>query len=335
MTSSDLDAGTDLGPRGLLSSLALARGTYDRAGQRRADTRYLTDAWTGAAPAEVLVLHEGKALVDDGGLVLHPPTVLGEVQGTRVLLGQEAGTALLGLLTPVGGPPPVPSEVAEQQEASVRPRRLPRGELRWAGLREIGAALDDRDSSLLVTAQALANWHTGAGHCPRCGAATEVTSAGWARRCPADGSEHFPRNDPAVIVLVLDEQDRALLGHRAGWPEPMYSTLAGFVEAGESAELTVVREMAEEAGVRIDPASLTYLGSQPWPFPSSLMLGFHARVAADSPPAVADGVEIGEVRWFTRDELGAAYAARELDLPGRVSIARRLIERWYGGRLER
>lgn len=321
--------------RGLLTALALARGTYDRAGQRRDDSGYLADAWSGAAPAEVLVLHDGNALVDDDGLVLRPPGTLADVDGTRVLLGQEDGVALLGLLTPVGGPPPMPSEVAEQQEAAVRPRRLPRGEPRWTALREVGAALDDRDSSLLVTAQALANWHSSATHCPRCGALTEVTNAGWARRCPHDGSEHFPRNDPAVIVLVLDEQDRALLGHRAGWPEPMYSTLAGFVEAGESAELTVVREMAEEAGVRIDPESLTYLGSQPWPFPSSLMLGFHARVAADSPPAVADGVEIGEVRWFTRDELGAAYASRELEIPGRVSIARRLVERWYGARLER
>lgn len=332
MTRSDAHASTE---RGLLGALALARGTYDRAGQRRDDPRYLADVWSGAAAAEVLVLHDAHVLVDDEGLVLHQPTAFADVDGTRVLLGQEDGVALLGLLTPVGGPPPVPSEVAEQQEAAVRPRRLPRGEPRWAGLREIGAALGDRDSSLLVTAQALANWHTGAAHCPRCGAATEVINAGWARRCPHDGSEHFPRNDPAVIVLVLDAQDRALLGHRAGWPDPMYSTLAGFVEAGESAELTVVREMAEEAGVRIDPASLRYLGSQPWPFPSSLMLGFHARVAADSPPAAADGVEIGEVRWFTRDELAAAFASRALEIPGRVSIARRLIERWYGAPLQR
>ncbi len=321
--------------RGLLTALALARGTYDRAGQRRGDPGYLAEAWSGALPAEVLVLHDGNVLVDDGGLVLRRTGELADAEGTRVLLGQEDGVALLGLLTPVGGPPPAPSEEAERQEAAVRPRRLPRGEPRWSGLRELGVALDDRDSSLLVTAQALANWHSSAGHCPRCGAVTQVTNGGWARRCPEDGSEHFPRNDPAVIVLVLDAQDRALLGHRVGWPEPMYSTLAGFVEAGESAELTVLREMAEEAGVRIDPASLSYLGSQPWPFPSSLMLGFHARVAADSPPAVADGVEIGEVRWFTRSELAAAYAARELNLPGRVSIARRLVERWYGARLER
>ena len=153
------------------------------------------------------------------------------------------------------------------------------------------------------------------------------------RRCPEDGSEHFPRHDAAVIVLVRDDDDRALLGRRADWPERRYSTLAGFVEAGESAEMAVLREMAEEAGVRIDPDGLDYLGSQPWPFPASLMLGYHASVAADSPPALADGDEISEVHWFTRDELAAGCAAGAVRLPGAVSIARRLIERWYGAPL--
>lgn len=321
---------------GLLASLALARGTYDRAGERRTDAAFQADAWAGRTPARVLVLHEDTALVDDAGLVLHPPAAVAQVDGTRVLLGvDDDGTVLLGLLTPRGMPAPVPSEVAEAQEGLAAERRGPVGATRWAGLREVGAALPDRDSGLLVTAVALAHWHASFPCCPRCGTATEAVNGGWARRCPQDGSEHFPRNDPAVIVLVRDDQDRALLGRRVDWPEPMFSTLAGFVEAGEPAELTVVRELAEEAGVDVDPTSLTYLGSQPWPFPWSLMLGYHARLRPGSRPARADGAEIAEVRWFTREELATAYASRELTVPGRVSIARHLIERWYGGPLGR
>ena len=155
--------------------------------------------------------------------------------------------------------------------------------------------------------------------------------AGWSRTCPEDSSQHFPRSDPAVIVLVSDDDDRALLGRRAEWADGWYSTLAGFVEAGESAEMTVLREMQEEAGVLVD--RLDYLGSQPWPFPSSLMLGYRARLAAGSPPARPDGTEITEVRWFTREQVREGCEAGTVRIPPRVSIARRLVEQWYGAEL--
>jgi NAD+ diphosphatase len=135
-----------------------------------------------------------------------------------------------------------------------------------------------------------------------------------------------------VIVLVTDDQDRALLGRRVDWDAGFYSTFAGFVEAGESAEMTVHRELYEEAGVRVE--QLAYLGSQPWPFPASLMLGYRAKVTADSPQARPDGSEIAEVRWFTREELGVACAQGEVRVPPAVSIARRLIEHWYGRELD-
>ena len=132
-------------------------------------------------------------------------------------------------------------------------------------------------------------------------------------------------------MLVSDDADRALLGRRAEWPEGWYSTLAGFVEAGESAEMTVLRELAEESGIVVD--RLDYLGSQPWPFPSSLMLGYRARLAAGSPEARPDGVEITEVRWFTREEMRAGCESGAVRIPPRVSIARRLVEHWYGAEL--
>ena len=197
-------------------------------------------------------------------------------------------------------------------------------------LRMVGAGLSDRDAGLATTAVALAQWHGRHDHCPECGGTTVITKAGWSRTCSAAGHETFPRNDPAVIVLVRDHHDRALLGRREDWPRPWFSTLAGFVEAGESAEHAVCREILEEAGVNLDPQRLHYRGSQPWPFPSSLMLGYHAWTLTPEAVSTPDGEEIVETRWFTRDELAAAAQAGEVLLPPSVSIARRLIEDWYG-----
>ncbi|HET9899739.1 MAG TPA: NAD(+) diphosphatase, partial [Actinomycetes bacterium] len=162
-----------------------------------------------------------------------------------------------------------------------------------------------------------------------CGAPTEIGAAGHLRTCPQDGSQHFPRTDPAVIMAVISPDDRLLLGHQHVWPARRYSTLAGFVEPGESLEMAVAREVREEAG--IDVVAVTYIASQPWPFPSSLMLGFTAR--ADSDDIRPDGDEIEDVRWFSRDALREDVRSGELRLPPPVSIARRLIELWYGGPL--
>jgi NAD+ diphosphatase len=166
----------------------------------------------------------------------------------------------------------------------------------------------------------LGNWHASHRRCPRCGEATEVVDGGWVRRCPADGSDHFPRTDPAVIVLVHDGADRCLLGRQPTWPRGRYSTLAGFVEPGESLEQAVVREIREESSVTV--GDVVYRGSQPWPFPASLMLGFEARVT-DGTAAVGDD-ELEDVRWFSRADLRRG----EPMLPPPASIAHWLITSW-------
>ena len=202
--------------------------------------------------------------------------------------------------------------------------------LRPADLREAAALLNDRDAGLFTHAVALANWHATHTHCPRCGTPTVTVAAGHAQRCPVDGSEHFPRIDPAVIMLVTDPDDRCLLARNRRWPERRVSILAGFVEPGESAEQAVAREVGEETGITV--ARVRYVGSQPWPMPQSLMLGFRASASGDLELRVDDD-EIAEAHWFSRDELRSALASREILLPPPVSIAHRLIESWYGEEL--
>jgi NAD+ diphosphatase len=198
----------------------------------------------------------------------------------------------------------------------------------WQDLRQLGSALTDLEVALLVTSVAIANWHKKSKFCTNCGSQTVVETAGWTRRCVSCNQTHHPRTDPAIISLVVDQQDRALLGRRVDWDTNFYSTFAGFVEAGESAEMTLIRELREEAGVNVRYEDITYRGSQVWPFPASLMLGYIATVSEST--AVADGYEIAEVRWFSRAELKAACDSGEIKLPSKISIARALIENWYG-----
>ncbi|MDQ4138602.1 MAG: NAD(+) diphosphatase [Actinomycetota bacterium] len=197
----------------------------------------------------------------------------------------------------------------------------------WQNLRTLGHQLSDRDAGLFTQALAMANWHSTHEFSPRTGAATHPEKAGWVRIDPSDGSELYPRTDPAVIVAVTDADDRLLLGSNAMWESNRYSLLAGFVEPGESFESAVEREVLEESGLKvIDPV---YLGSQPWPFPASVMVAFTARVDPEADNvATPDGTEILELRWFSREELRAALP--EVRLPGRTSIARAAIEHWYG-----
>ncbi len=154
-------------------------------------------------------------------------------------------------------------------------------DIQWAGLRDVGLRLPEDERGILAEALALANWHRTHTRCPRCGTPTDIAGLGWWRTCPEDGSEHYPRTDPAVIALLVDDEGNALLGRQTRWPEGAFSTLAGFVEPGESAESAVIREVAEEVG--LVPTGATYIGSQPWPFPASLMLGYHARIAGVRP----------------------------------------------------
>ena len=236
---------------------------------------------------------------------------LGEHEGTSylALVLPQTDTALLSLLPVLDG-------------------------IAWRTLRHLDA-LDGFEQGIATEAIALANWHAVHRFCPRCGAPTHVRTAGWVRWCPVEDRELYPRTDPAVIMSVVDDDGRLLLGHAAHWPPGRYSTLAGFVEPGESLEQAVRREVAEEAGVRVEggPSDVVYRGSQAWPFPASLMLGFRARVAGTGVSVEADGVELTDVRWFTREELLAGVERGEVNLPVRLSIARSLIEEWYGGPL--
>jgi NAD+ diphosphatase len=197
---------------------------------------------------------------------------------------------------------------------------------RPAGLRDAVASLPQSDGGLVAYTCALVNWHRRHGHCGVCGSVTGLTAGGLVRECPECGTHHFPRTDPVVIMLVTGEE-RVLLGRQASWPQGRYSTLAGFVEPGESLEEAVVREVREEAGV--DVGAPVYLSSQPWPFPSSLMLGFTVPWTGGDPVRQED--EIEDVRWFSRAEVAAATSWDEdapLALPPRHAIARRLIESW-------
>ena len=301
-----------------IGTLPLARGAVDRGSERRvAEDLFATILELPAT--RVMYMSGGKTLIKEAGsrteLVLELPGP-GGFGTDPVYLGRtlEDGTVAAGadvvmVTLPDGEAPPALDRT------------------RWAGLRDVATTLGALDAGLFVEACAVANWHATHTHCPRCGAPTVPEQGGWVRRCPADGSQHFPRTDPAIIVAITDPQDRILLGSAAAWPGNRYSTLAGFVEPGESLEAAVIREVGEEASVVV--RNPQYLGSQPWPFPASLMLGFCAE--ADGTEPQADGVEMSDVRWFSRKELTDAVAAGELTIPSSISIARNLIDRWYGG----
>jgi NAD+ diphosphatase len=304
-----------------LRNLALSRSGVDRVSVRRDDQEWLSAAWADPA-TRVLVVHDGQALVRRGPgaweLAFVPPARAPD--GIRFLLGTDpAGLAYFG----VAGP-------QWQSPGDGDGGNGDGGETGPASLRLAGPLLSDRDAGLMTHAVALANWHAVFRHCPRCGTITEPVSSGHSRRCPADGSEHFPRVDPAVIMLVTDPDGRCLLARNAQWPPRRVSILAGFVEPGESAEQAVAREVREETGITV--TGVRYVGSQPWPMPQSLMLGFRAAAAGGEPVRV-DSVEIAEARWFSRDELREAMTGGEILLPPPVSIAHRIIESWYGAEL--
>jgi NAD+ diphosphatase len=294
--------------RGFTLDLRLARQAIDRDYLSRTRPELFDELWSDAN-TRVLAMFDGGVLLEGQGLRLLPVESVPSAS-YRVYLGKDSiGPIVLAVL----------SENAAKQLEPVAEN--------WHKLRKTGAGLDDRDAGLFTQALAIANWHATHQHCPRCGTPTLVESGGWVRRCFKDDSEHYPRTDPAVIVAIVDQEDRILLGSQGAWEDNRWSILAGFVEPGESLEAAVVREMFEEAGVEVFEPN--YLGSQAWPFPYSLMLGFAAR--AKSTELRPDGDEIEKLRWFSRDELAAE--APNLLLPNRISIARAIIELWFGGEL--
>ena len=283
--------------------LPLAASQVDRSAHLRSDEGYLKSTWSSAL---VITFMDEKFATSGDQLSLVTGATLGEYQ--------SQSDYFLG--------------IKDEQVFFVRHLPPDKGsKLELKTLREIGVHLSPRDIGLSVHAQGLANWHTKHPRCAQCGAATTVISGGSVRRCLIDQSEHYPRTDGAVIVLVKDDQDRILLGRQKVWPKYRFSTFAGFVEPGESFEHCVVREVREEAGVEL--SQINYLGSQPWPFPASLMIAFEA-VTNTPQLARPDGEEIEEIRWFSRAEMKAAILDKSLILPLEISVARQMIKAWYG-----
>lgn len=291
----------------------LSRVGADRADEMRTDVDAAVAGW---ADARLL-------RVDDRGNVM--------VLGDQLLLGSAAAFADL---------PPADAvflgRVGDGRHVwAVRASLEDPGDAaaRAVDPRRAGVVFDDVSAQLVTCALALLNWHDAAGFSPFDGSPTRPVRGGWARRNVLTGHEEFPRVDPAVICLIHDGHDRAVLARQVVWPPRLFSLIAGFVEAGESFESCVVREVAEEIGLAV--TAVHYLGSQPWPFPRSLMVGFHALGDPEQEFAFTDG-EIAEAAWFTRAEVRTALEAGDwtsesesrLLLPGTISIAREIIESW-------
>jgi NAD+ diphosphatase len=323
---------------GLLDPPVLSRNTVRRDEMQRTDRDAQLRGWPTARL--VIVDAEGRTpvewdgdgppvggwdLVDGSGAHLRTSPTSGDTPTEgAVLLGETDGVAYWAIR---GEPDAGPNGAARSAE---RYAAAPdRGDL--VDLRTAGSALDALGAGLFVAAAAVLNWHDAAGYCPRDGSPTHPAAAGWIRLCEAHGHEEYPRTDPAVICLVHDGADQVLIARQPVWPPGRFSVLAGFVEAGESLEACVARELYEEVGAEV--TDVRYLGSQAWPFPRSLMIGFHALADPSVPLRPADG-EIAEAKWITRAELRAALAHGDwgarapLLLPGRVSIARSMLESW-------
>ena len=265
----------------------------DRADQVRVDPNRLAEL-TGAGARQLIWLDGLPAVGEDGRLQWQPASA------TDLFLGIQDGQPRFS--------------ATEQPHANAR-----------AAFDTIGALAED-EAPLFAAALSLAWWHSRHLFCANCGASTEIERGGWSRRCPECTAQHFPRVDPVVIMLA-EHEGRLLLGRQPQYPPGRYSALAGFLEPGESIEAAVARELQEEAGIKV--ADVTYVASQPWPFPSSLMIGCHARALEDE--LTIDRTELDDARWFTREEIAAALAGdadAAFQPPPRFAIARTLLDHW-------
>jgi len=297
--------------------LPLAQPVLNRDGIAR-DGAELFDLLWAEPETKVIVLYKGKTLLEGQCLKLFS-TDQATAGKYRVYLGRT--TQEFSGLTP--NTAIVLSVLSDNAAKAIEPN-----EENWKELRRTGAGLSPSHATLFTQALAIHNWHETHQFCPACGEITIMKQGGWSRLCIKEDRELFPRTDAAVIVSILDDQERILLGSQGSWEENRWSVLAGFVEAAESLEAAVVREMQEESGLIV--CEPEYLGSQSWPYPYSLMLGFTAKISPvnKADDFQADGVEIAKLRWFTREEL--KLEAKQIRLPSKISIARALIEHWLG-----
>lgn len=279
----------------------------DRVGERRKDTAYMAEARAHPG-ARLLLVAEARVPVNGDGRLAWRPFVDHD--------GDGAGAGSVVFLGVDDEGRPLFSRDAADDEVGEE----------FAALREVGPALPADEAAAALEALGLSAWHRRAPYCPGCGGETEVTDGGHRRRCVRCGAGHFPRTDPAVIMLVT-AGDRCVLGRRVGAPQSRWSTLAGFVEAGESLESALAREVYEEVGLTV--TSTHYRGSQPWPFPASLMVAFEAE-AEFAPLSINH--EHQDVRWFSRDEVADALASGEMAVPPPISAGGYLIRSWVAGR---
>ncbi|MFA8387722.1 MAG: NAD(+) diphosphatase [Pelagibaca sp.] len=308
----------------------------DRAAELRADIPAIAALLQDAATRTIL-MWKGKPLVtqSDGTCVLvrlpldHP--ILKEARGMPILLGREDGAARFAHDLSDWVPDTDLSQIGAFVDKSVQTHPTLPADHGFVELRGVMTTLSARDAELAATAKAIMGWHETHGFCARCGAPSDVTQAGWQRVCQACGGSHFPRTDPVVIMLIT-HGNKVLLGRSPGWPEGMYSCLAGFVEPGEAIEAAVRREVWEEAGVRV--GEVRYLSSQPWPFPASLMFGCHG--IATSEEITIDPNEIEDALWVSREEVMDAVAGLRTGLlPARKgAIAHFLLRNWLADTLE-
>ncbi len=305
----------------------------DRAAHLRGDAAAQARLW---ASGRVLPLWRGKPLLaGEGALGWLPPGHPALAHGRDPLFLGLAPDGAQGLFaqdisdwTPEAG-----AEAVEQGffDPSIQRHPALPADHGFHELRGVMTQLDATEAALAATARALLHWHRSHGFCATCGSASTLAMAGWQRDCPSCGAQHFPRTDPVVIMLVT-HGNRALLGRSPGWPEGMYSCLAGFVEPGETLEAAVRREVLEEAGIRI--GAVRYLASQPWPFPASLMIGCAAEALTDT--ITRDPAELEDAIWLTREEALATLSGERTDiLPARKgAIAHFLLSNWLADRLD-
>jgi NAD+ diphosphatase len=300
----------------LLKSQIFYAGGIDRASHLRKDAAWLGERLVHTSSRFVLVWRGQNLIADHEGpepaAVLLPPDAVDAADKDIILLGIEDECAYFAIdLSAME----TPLDVVREAPPSA-----------FIDLRRVGSLLPRQHASMLAFARGIAYWHQRHRFCGVCGAPTRSEDAGHVRRCTNKECDavHFPRTDPAVIMLVHQGHDRCLLGRQAIWPQGMHSTLAGFVEPGESLEEAVAREVYEETHIEL--SSVTYIASQPWPFPASLMLGFHAE--AKTTDIIVDKSELEAAAWYDRAWLLSHQDDENFRLPRKDSIARRLLEEW-------